>query len=117
MVCTSTGSSYTGTGTRLNNSLMCKYCVLICMYVVCYSIQVPGTPLQSRPGFKEITSILRDFLRLFFCGFSWRVTSKQRGSTLIQVARRRSKVFQRFSASLVRVGDVQGVSRRHACAR
>ena len=43
---------------------------------------------------------------------SWCVTSK--GSTLIQVARRRSKVFQRFSASLVRVGDVQGVSRRHA---
>ena len=45
---------------------------------------------------------------------SWRVTSKLRGSTLIQVARRRSKVFQRVSASLVRVGDVQGVSRRHA---
>ena len=45
---------------------------------------------------------------------SWRVTSKLRGSTLIQVARRCSKVFQRFSASLVRVGDVQGVSRRHA---
>ena len=45
---------------------------------------------------------------------SWRVTSKLRGSTLIQVAQRRSKVFQRFSASLVRVGDVQGVSRRHA---
>ena len=45
---------------------------------------------------------------------SWRVTSKLRGSTLIQVARRRSKVFQRFSASLVRVGDVQDVSRRHA---
>ena len=35
---------------------------------------------------------------------SWRVTSKLRGSTLIQVARRRSKVFQRFSASLVQVG-------------
>ena len=45
---------------------------------------------------------------------SWRVTSKLRGSTLIQVARRRSKVFQRFLASLVRLGDVQGVSRRHA---
>ena len=45
---------------------------------------------------------------------SWRVTSKLRGSTLIQVARRRSKVFQRFSANLVRVGDVQGVPRRHA---
>ena len=45
---------------------------------------------------------------------SWRVTSKLRGSTLIQVARRRSKVFQRVSAILVRVGDVQGVSRRHA---
>ena len=45
---------------------------------------------------------------------SWRVTSKLRGSTLIQVARRRSNVFQRFSASLVRVGDVQDVSRRHA---
>ena len=45
---------------------------------------------------------------------SWRVTSKLRDSTLIQVARRCSKVFQRFSASLVRVGDVQGVSRRHA---
>ena len=45
---------------------------------------------------------------------SWRVTSKLRGSTLIQVAQRRSKVFQRFSASLVRVEDVQGVSRRHA---
>ena len=45
---------------------------------------------------------------------SWRVTSKLRGSTLIQVARRRLKAFQRFSASLVRVGDVQGVSRRHA---
>jgi len=40
---------------------------------------------------------------------SWRGTSKLRSSTLIQVARRRSKVFQRFSASLVRVGDVQGV--------
>jgi hypothetical protein len=40
---------------------------------------------------------------------SWRITSKLRGSTLIQVARRRSKVFQRVSASLVRVGDVQGV--------
>ena len=44
---------------------------------------------------------------------AWRVTSKLRGSTLIQVARRRSKVFQRFSASLVRVGDVQSVPRRH----
>jgi hypothetical protein len=41
---------------------------------------------------------------------SWRVTSKLRGFTLIQVARRRSKVFQRFTASLVRVGDVQRVS-------
>ena len=40
---------------------------------------------------------------------SWRVTSKLRGYTLIQVARRRSKVFQRISASLIRVGDVQGV--------
>jgi len=47
-------------------------------------------------------------------GFLGRVASKLRSSTLIQVARRRSKVFQRFSASLVRVGDVQGVSRRHA---
>jgi len=37
--------------------------------------------------------------------------SKLRGSTLIQVARRRSKVFQRFAASLVRVGDVQSVPR------
>ena len=45
---------------------------------------------------------------------SWRVPSKLRGSTLIQVARSCSKVFHRFSASLVRVGDVQGVSRRHA---
>ena len=45
---------------------------------------------------------------------SWRVTSKLRDSTLIQVARRCSKVFQRLSASLVRVGDVQGVSRQHA---
>ena len=45
---------------------------------------------------------------------SWRVTSKLRDSTLIQVARRCSKMFQRFSASLVRVGDVQDVSRRHA---
>ena len=48
---------------------------------------------------------------------SWRVTSKLciRGSTLIQVARRRSKMIQRFSsASLVRVGDVQGVPRQHA---
>ena len=33
---------------------------------------------------------------------SWRVTSKLRGSTLIQVARRRSKMFQKMSASLVR---------------
>ena len=41
---------------------------------------------------------------------SWRVTSKLRDSTLIQVARRCSKVFQIFSASLVRVGDVQDVS-------
>ena len=40
---------------------------------------------------------------------SWRVTSKLRDSTLIQVARRRSKVFQSISASLVRVGDVQSV--------
>ena len=45
---------------------------------------------------------------------SWRVTSKLRGSTPIQVARRCLKVFQRFSASLVRVGDVQDVPRRHA---
>ena len=45
---------------------------------------------------------------------SWRVTSKLRDSTLIKVAQRCSKVFQRFSASLVRVGDVQGVPRRHA---
>ena len=45
---------------------------------------------------------------------SWRVTSKLRGSTLIQVAQRRLNVFQRFSASLVRVGDVKYVSRRHA---
>ena len=43
-----------------------------------------------------------------------RVTSKLRDFTLIQVARSCSKVFQRFSASLVQVGDVQGVSRRHA---
>ena len=48
---------------------------------------------------------------------SWRVPSKLRGSTLIQVARRRSKVFQRFSVSLVRVGDVQGVPRRHAVCK
>ena len=41
---------------------------------------------------------------------SWRVTSKLRGSMLVQVAQRRSKVFQRVSASLVQVGDVQGVS-------
>ena len=56
------------------------------------------------------------FLLYQFLGVdgSWRVTSKLRSSTLIQVARRRSKVFQRFSASLVRVGDIQGVSRRHA---
>ena len=56
------------------------------------------------------------FLLYQFLGVdgSWRVTSKLRCSTLIQVARRRSKVFQRFSASLVRVGDIQGVSRRHA---
>ena len=40
---------------------------------------------------------------------AWRVTSKLRSSMLIQVARRFSKVIQRFSASLVRVGDVQGV--------
>jgi len=45
---------------------------------------------------------------------SWRVTSKLRDSTLIQVARKRLNVFIRFSARLVRVGDVQGVSRRHA---
>ena len=44
-------------------------------------------------------------------GGSWRVTSKLRDSTLIQVARRCSKVFQRFSASLVRVGVVQSVPR------
>ena len=42
---------------------------------------------------------------------SWRVTSKLRDSTLIQVARRCSKVFQRFSASLVQIGVVQGVPR------
>ena len=48
---------------------------------------------------------------------SWGVTSKLRGSTLIQVARRRSKVFPRVSASLVRVGDVQGVSRTTCPAR
>ena len=40
--------------------------------------------------------------------------SKLRSSTLIQVAQRRSKVFQRFLASLVRAGDVQGVPQRHA---
>ena len=34
---------------------------------------------------------------------SWHVTSKLRGSTLIQVAQGCSKVFQKFSASLVRV--------------
>ena len=45
---------------------------------------------------------------------SWRVTSKLRGSTLVQAARRRSKVFQKFSASLVQVGVVQGVPRWHA---
>ena len=47
---------------------------------------------------------------------SWRATStcKLRGSTLIQVARRRLKVLQRFSASLLQVGVVQGVPRRHA---
>ena len=39
-----------------------------------------------------------------------RVTSKLRDFTLIQVARSCLKVFQRFSANLVRVGDVQGVS-------
>ena len=42
---------------------------------------------------------------------SWRATSKLQSSTLIQVARRRLKVFQRFSASLVQVGVVQGVLR------
>ena len=42
---------------------------------------------------------------------SWRVMSKLRGFTLIQVAQRRSKVVQRFSASLVQVGVVQGVPR------
>ena len=45
---------------------------------------------------------------------SWRATSKLQSSTLIQVARRRLKVFQRFSASLVQVGVVQGVPRGHA---
>ena len=40
-----------------------------------------------------------------------RVTSKLRDFTLIQVARSCSKVFQRFSASLVQVGVVQGVPR------
>ena len=42
------------------------------------------------------------FLRPIFRNVdgSWRVTSKLRGSTPIQVTRRRSEVFQRFSASL-----------------
>ena len=42
---------------------------------------------------------------------SCRVPSKLRGFTLIQVARRRSKVFQKFPASLVQVGVVKGVPR------
>ena len=92
---------------------------------------VPGTiPVQYRSATVRVgedqysTSNYLQFQKLVLVAFllpifrnvdgSWRVTSKLRGSTLIQVARRRSKVFQRFSASLVRVGDVQGVSRRHA---
>jgi hypothetical protein len=51
---------------------------------------------------------------LLFMLRKYYIVQELRGSTLIQVARRRSKVFQKFSASLVRVEDVQGVSRRHA---
>ena len=70
----------------------------------------------TQPSLKVSSQKLVAFLLPIFGNVdgSWRVTSKLRGSTLIQVARRRLKVFQRFSASLVRVGDIQGVSRRHA---
>ena len=64
------------------------------------------------PQFQKLLAFLLPIFRNV--DGSWRVTSKLRGSTLIQVARRRLKVLQRFSAILVRVGDVQGVSRRHA---
>ena len=66
--------------------------------------------------FRTVPKIDSIFTTNFFRNVdgSWRVTSKLRGPTLIKVAQRRSKVFQRISASLVRVGDVQGVSRRHA---
>ena len=71
--------------------------------------------MVTSPGISKSKKLVAFLLPVFGnVDGSWRVTSKLRGSTLIQVARRRSKVFQRFSASLVRVGDVQGVSRRHA---
>ena len=72
-------------------------------------------PLNFFKLFEQFQKLVAFLLPIFRnVDGSWRVTSKLRGSTLIQVARRRSKVFQRFSASLVRVEDVQGVSRRHA---
>ena len=74
------------------------------------SLVATHTKLLSRnffrpPNFFEQFQKLVAFLLPIFGNVdgSWRVTSKLRGFTLIQVARRRSKVFQRFSASLVRV--------------
>ena len=61
------------------------------------------------PGFEQFQKLVAFLLPIFGnVDGSWRVTSllHVRGSTLIQVARRRLKVCQRFSASLVRVGDV-----------
>ena len=82
------------------------------MYQVLDSSTIVLIRLSSREQFQKLVAFL---LPIFGnVDGSWRVTSKLRSSTLIQVARRRSKVFQRVSASLVRVGDVQGVSRRHA---
>ena len=85
-------------------------------------VNFPDTGSSSNPKFFSIIIITRyafklvAFLLPIFRNVdgSWCVTSKLRGSTLIQVARRRLKVFQRFLASLVRVEDVQGVSRQHA---
>ena len=72
----------------------------------------PPNFFQASRAFPKIGTVA--FLTPIFGNVdgSWCVTSKLRGSTLIQVARRRSKVFQRFSASLVRVGDVQGGAAR-----
>ena len=93
------------------------FCVTKPKYYFCVELNeiFSSTKLFQALHFEQFQKLVAFLLPIFRnVDGSWRVTSKLRGSTLIQVARRCSKVFQRFSASLVRVGDVQGVSRRHA---